>query len=143
MRKQELFIFIGIITFVTIIFFTYVLISLFSGKEELPPTPKPSTLPTRSTFPRSFDNTPSAQPSVAPIPSVLTGLTKDELINQLPLRTELFNVEYYFQDDLFKVTIKENPYEENKAKAEEWFENLGFDPKNLNIYWFAFPEVQR
>lgn len=145
MRKQELFLFIGIIVFVAVIFFTYVFISLFSS-EQPSVSPIPSSLPTSSSHPfDSLINSPSAPPPIilpSSLPSPVPGEpTKNSLINLMPVQTDFANIEYLSSVDAFAVTIKKNPYQENRARVEEWFENVGFNPSQLNIYWQTYPEV--
>jgi len=145
MRKQELFLFIGIIVFISVIFFAYVFISLFSSGQPSA-SPKPSFGPTNSS--RPFDSLRRIPPAPSPVslpsslPSPVPGEpTKDSLINLMPVQTDFANIEYLSSIDAFAVTIKKNPYRENRARVEAWFEDAGFDPSRLNIYWQTYPEV--
>lgn len=145
MRKQELFLFIGIIVFIAVIFFAYVFISLFSSGQPSGSS-APSFRPTSS--PRPLDSLRSIPPTPPPVllPSSLPSPTPGEpskasLINLMPIQTDFANIEYLSSIDAFAITIKKNPYQENRAKVEEWFNNVGFDPSRLNIYWQTYPEV--
>ena len=60
---------------------------------------------------------------------------KLEAINELPYQGEIFNIEYFPQDDTFWVKIKKNPYTENQNIALNWFADRGIDPQNINIHW--------
>ncbi len=145
MRKQELFLFIGIIVFIAVIFFAYVFISLFSSGQPAV-SPAPSFSPTNSS--RPFDSLRNIPPAPSPIllpsslPSPIPGEpTKDSLINLMPVQADFANIEYLSSIDAFAVTIKKNPYQENRARVEAWFEDVGFNPSQLNIYWQTYPEV--
>lgn len=145
MRRQELIILIGVIIFVFVMFIIYVFISLFSPSQTSP-DPSPQTArPTESVRPLPISSKKPLPPSPPPLPSSLpestTKLTKQELINLLPIQTEFANIEYLSVSDSFAITIKEDPYQENKTKIEQWFRTQGFNPLELNIYWQAYPEV--
>lgn len=146
MRKQELYIFIAVIILVIFIFISYAIFSLFSRPSSPQPSPSPIPTPVRSPQPsRILDISPGpiATPTPSPSASVSPSLTKEQLLDTLPIRTPLFNIEHYTKDDLFRITIKENPYQENQNLAQQWFRDRGIDPSGLNIYWDAFPNVTR
>lgn len=143
MRKQELVILFLIFGFVTIIFVTYILISLFSQRPTPQPSLSPSPKPLTSRIPVV---TPIEPPSPQPtsLPSPLTGeITKPLIIDLLPIQTSFANIEYLSGNDTFVVTIKQNPYTENKDKVEQWFRDQGFEPEDLKIYWQTYPEVEK
>lgn len=144
MNRKELFILIAVIIMVFIMFIVYATVSLFNAPEPTPSafpaspgSPKPSveaTVPSAPSFPSA------APPS---LPPGTTGLSKEELVDLLPIQADTFDVEYLSVSDHFVVTIKKDPYAANKAAAETWFKGLGLDPQNLNIYWQVFPNLKR
>lgn len=140
MRKQELFIFIGIIVLVAVLFFVYAVVSLFTTRTTPPPSPTPSPIPLASRG-KPFENIPSPQPSFSP--NQIGEITKEGLINLLPIQTPRYNIEYLSGNDVFVVTIKQNPYEENRLETKEWFKSQGFNPDALKIYWRTYPEVEK
>lgn len=126
-----------------VLFIVYAIVSIFTPQEPLPsPTPVPlrSNPPVSPVRPLETSLNPPATDSVQLTPN---GPSEEELVDLLPIQTDTFNVEYLSVIDRFVVTIKKNPYQVNKTQAEDWFKGFGFDPKNLNIYWRAFPEVKR
>lgn len=143
MKKQDLYLFIGMIILIAVIFVVYLVASLFGPTPEPEESPIPSTIPTRSTQPLDSINPSPLQSITTPLPSLTGQTAKDQVINSLPLITSLFNVEYYYDGDVFRITIKQNPYTENKLKAEQWLKDQGLNPASLNIFWDAYPEVKR
>lgn len=146
MRKRELVIFIAVTILIVVILLSYVFLSLFSGSSvpKASPTPAPSRQ-TRSPQPAQTSSfSPSPVPAISsPSPVSSPQLSKNQLIDILPVRTPLFNIEYYYNGDIFRVTIKEEPYSENKSQAEQWFRERGHNSNSLNIFWDAYPEIQR
>lgn len=144
MRKQELIIFMVVITLVAVLFLVFVLSSLFSQPEPQTP-PLSSSRPASSLRPlQNIPNAPISAPSPIPLPSALpqvTEPTKESIISLLPIQTEFANIEYLASSDSFAVTIKKDPYQENKTKIEDWFKDAGLDPSSLEIYWQTYPEV--
>lgn len=143
MSKKEIIIFTIALIVIFIFAVSFVIFSFISPKQS--PLPSPSI--TGSSQP--VNNLPSLRPlyspsaSPTPSPSPITATTKDELVYQLPFQSDLFNIEYLSVSDLFAVTIKQNPYQENVDKANKWFEDRGYNPEELNVYYHAFPGVQR
>ena len=140
MNKRDLFILIAVIIMVSVMFIVYMLASFFDSGGAPPPsgTPSPSS---SSHLIRSFEISPN--PSPTPLPPLTKGLSKDNLVDLLPLQTETFDVEYLSVSDHFVITIKKDPYQTNKAAAENWLKESGLNINNLNIYWQAFPEVKK
>lgn len=143
MRKQELVILISVIILAAIIFVIFLTTAFFSPHQPTE-SPQPSSIPLMSIRPTSFPGfSPLPQASFLPSSAAPETTPKEQIINSLPYKSIQFNVEYYYDGDIFRITIKENPYLENKAKAEEWFRQSGVNPSNLNIFWDAYPEVER
>lgn len=144
MRKQELTILIGVIILLAFMFLVYV-VTLFFAPQKPNPSPFPSLSPNSSL--RPFDSLPPRlsppPPPVLPnaFPQPTGTITKEEFINLMPQQTEFANIEYLSTGDAFAVTIKKNPYQENKQKVEKWFLDQGINPSDLNIYWQTYPEV--
>jgi len=63
---------------------------------------------------------------------------KKEFIKKLPLYLESFNVEYFSSEELFLITISQNPLEENKKKAAEWLKSQGFSNDDLERIKIGF-----
>ena len=134
-----------IIILLGLIFILFFYITVFRSETSKPTTSPVTTIPVISpttTFiiPPSLNPATIAQPSPTPIPTAT--LTREQLISQTPIETKEFNIEYYIESDTFRITIKENPYEENKAKAEQWLQDRGLGPNDLNILWAAYFGVE-
>lgn len=97
--------------------------------------------------------TPSPLPSVTPVPSVpfvtlpakndISVFEKSDLISQLPIETNTYNIEYLVESDTFVVTIKDSPYVQNKAAADEFFTRNGVtDLSKLRIIYNSYKWVQ-
>lgn len=116
------------------------------------PTPVP-------TFNTSYTPTPvslptNTQPFLSPSPSqedplhespspTQPSLSRKELIDLLPITTDSYNIEYFAASDEIVVTIKQEPYEENRKKSERWFIEKGFsDFDKARITWTALRFIQ-
>lgn len=103
-----------------------------SNKPKTPPTP-PS--------PSQIQTTPTANPTVPVITP--KPITKEQLIKMMPVQQPEFNIEYLSKSDIFLVTIKESPYDQNKEKSKQWLIANGVtDFQKFNIQWRAYPYVQ-
>jgi len=128
---------------VFIMFILYVSFSLLGPKQ---PQPSASPIKLRSMPPvRILDQSspPSPIPSTTAIPSISSELTKNDIINFLPVVTDIYNIEYLSYDDHFLITVKQGNYQQVQEQAKQWFRNLNFNPDTLNIYWVADPYVQQ
>lgn len=147
MRRQELLILIGVSVFISIIFLSFILLNLFSSSTQPTQSPNPSSRPGQSFRPFDSSANPSSRPaSPPPLPTVLPSKspgepTKQSLINQMPVQTDFADIEYLSSGDTFVVTIKKNPYLESQNKVRQWFDEQGFNPDALKIYWQTYPEV--
>lgn len=144
MKKQELIIFIGVIIFIALLFLIYTLTSLFSSPEPIP-SPSPSVRPSINDRPFPSESPTLTPPSPVALPSSLppstNQITLQELVSLMPIQTDFANIEYLSVSNSFAITIKKNPYSENRTKVEEWFRSQGFNPSELDIYWQTYPEV--
>ncbi len=124
-----------------IIILTVVIFSRQAGSPQTAPSPTPFSTFTPSviTQPSLIPGTPA--PVKTPIPSNLS-LTKEQLQSLTPLQLDNFNVEYYLESDSFLITIKESPYEENKALAEKWLTDKGLDLSTLKLEWTSLRNVE-
>lgn len=141
MKKQELILFMGVIGVVFILFLIFILTAFFTPSQN---SPVPSSEPVPS-YPvvRPFDFSPLPQASLTPLPSLPPEETRERIMNSLPFTSPLFNIEYYEDGNLYRVTIKQNPFLANQKKAKDWFEAYGLNPDTLKIYWDSYPEVER
>lgn len=99
------------------------------------PSPSPVASPKASLAP--------TPPSPAPSPRISTSLSKQQLINIMPIQTDEFNIEYFSNADIFIVTIKLSPYDQNRLKSEQWFKDRGvINFESLNIKWSSLRNVQ-
>lgn len=86
-------------------------------------------------------NNPSGpQPTPTPRPLTLQdqqvlSQNKQRLVSQLPYISSQFTVEYFPDRDYFFIQIQRQPYEQNKALAQEWMKQNGVDPDRVNIQW--------
>lgn len=107
----------------------------------LVPTP---TLTPNNTFQRPYPSPTSNPPT--PTASSLSGqntASREQIISQMPVATPEYNIEYLQTSDMFIVTIKKSPYEQNKALAEGWFKSRGvFDMSSFNIKFTKYNFVQ-
>ncbi len=68
---------------------------------------------------------------------------KTKLIEQLPIETKEYNIEYLVESDTFVVTIKESPYLGNKQKTNQFFIANGIsDLSQLRIVYNSYRWVQ-
>lgn len=92
-------------------------------------TPKPTATPA----PTIFFYSPKPAIIVLPTTNPAT-VSSDKIISQLPIETPEYTIQYLPKTKKFIVMILENPFEENKKKAEEWFKEQGVeDLSELNI----------
>ena len=143
MRRQELILFTVTLIIIVFILITVVIISVLPDSAAPRSSPLPSrgvsnNLPSFSPF-----IVPSPSPDYLPLPPEGATTSKEGLINLLPVQTVNFDIEYLSSDDLFVITIKNNPYQENLSKDEQWFEEWGLNIDDLNVYVFAFPQVDK
>lgn len=66
---------------------------------------------------------------------IKTQLTKLNIIDQLPFQSELFNIEYFTDDDTFWIKIKKNPYAQHQQLALQWFKDRQTNPDDIKIEW--------
>lgn len=59
---------------------------------------------------------------------------KLNLITSLPYDSATFTIEYLRDQDLFRVTINQNPYATNKQAADDWIKSKGVQ----DLSWFNF-----
>ncbi len=119
--KKFTYIFIG--GFALFILLGLVLMNLLLNKNTTDENIPALTTP-RLTPPVTF------MPTFTPFPLVPPEVEID-LIRELPYEEGGFLVEYLPDADLFYVTIKGEPYDENIRRAEEWLENRGVPyPRN-------------
>lgn len=92
--------------------------------------------------PPSEPQEPTVTPTPIQIPSPIISLdpdVKQSITSKLPAITDGYQIEYLSTSDKFRITIKENPYKENLAKAEQWFKDQGVtDLKSINIIYDKF-----
>jgi hypothetical protein len=137
MRRQELYIFFSVIILIGILFVVFLLSSLFTNPTSDLPSASTRPLPSSSP-PRPFDIPSQSSPS-----GETETTTKEGVIDLLPIQDPSFDIEYLSGNDLFVITIKQNPYSINQANALKWFSNQGLNPDILNIYWQNYPEVDK
>lgn len=65
----------------------------------------------------------------------LLNQSKNQFINQLPIDTEEYLIEYLPSQDYFFVQIRKNPYQQYKQQIESLFKQNGIDPGYVNIEW--------
>lgn len=102
--------------------------------------------------PSTNDKNPFATPTGAfflnsPTPSpnfeAQNPVTKEDLIDLMPLSTDGFDIEYLVTTDAFVVTVKQSPFGKYQLEAEQWFQNQGVENLyNYNILWNKYPEVE-
>lgn len=112
MRKIIFLLLSGIVTIIILFIFIYV--SLPRKQQSKPnnnlPTPTPvKIVPQKSPPPKN--NIPL--------------FDQNNLINQLPIETQAYNIEYLVMSNTFVITIKESPYETNRRAAEDFFYKNG------------------
>lgn len=92
-------------------------------------------------------------PTIAPLPTLpfvtlppendVSFFDKTQLIQQLPIETNAYNIEYLVESDTFVVTIKESPYLQNKNTADQFFiRNGATDLSKLRIIYNSYRWVQ-
>lgn len=130
--KKLLFI-ITTITVLILLFIAYLFLTSLGKKDS---TTQEPPFPTASQV-RPPTPTPTAPPLVEDEP-----LT-EQIINRLPVVTDEYSIEYFSEQNLFSVTIKLPPLEENKQRANQWFLDNGFSStEGLNILYSSYPWVQ-
>lgn len=65
---------------------------------------------------------------------------KERILNQLPYEVAEFKIEYLTSNDTFTVTVLKNPYEANKALANDWFKSNGV--KDLSWFKIEYGSVR-
>lgn len=112
----------GVIGVIAIFLVVVLLLSSTSENKQLPPdeTQEQPALPSTFAPPVSF---PTFTPTPTPLPPI--SMSREEMIKQMPVSTDTFNIEYLYTIDEFIVMIKESPYEGNKLRAEAWFQERG------------------
>ncbi|MFZ5365822.1 MAG: hypothetical protein ACOZBZ_00835 [Patescibacteria group bacterium] len=83
--------------------------------------------------------TPEVLPTPTPTPTIIPVITptisKEGVINLLPIITENYTIQYLPRPQKFLVLILKNPFEKYKLEVEEWFRLQGMDPKDPSISW--------
>lgn len=68
--------------------------------------------------------------------SQITASSIQLLISKLPVVTDKYIIQYFQKTKKFSINILENPYEENKKLAEDWFKEQGIENlSKLNIFY--------
>lgn len=88
--------------------------------------------------------------SITPTPTIsyvdlkqITEGVKAGIINQLPIKTAGYDIEYLKTSDRFVVSIKQSPASQYKENAKAWFRENGVaDPDSANIYFVVPRFVQ-
>lgn len=128
-----------IIFFIVIFFIILLCIFVFFvlPNRTAPPFTPTTNLPTPTIIPVKKNI-----PTLPPVNN-LPILNKNALIDLLPYSTDNFNIEYLTTSDTFIVTIKNSPYEENKADANSWLKQHGVDDTaKLRIIYTRYRGVE-
>lgn len=135
-----------LILFTGVMLAILVFVSVFIGSGKpasLKVSPSPSSI---ASFQPSLIPVPSlnpySSPLLTPAPLPQKKLTKEEFLRSMPVITDLFNIEYFDTTGSLWITIKEDPYEENKQEAIKWLRDRGLNPDELNIKWNKYISVQ-
>lgn len=59
--------------------------------------------------------------------------SRESFISKLPYYQKEFTIVYSQKKDQIYVNILSQPYQENRAKADEWIRSQNIEPKSLNI----------
>ncbi len=111
-----------------------ILFIVFSAKKTTPPDT--TIIPTPTLIPIS--------PFISlPPENNISLFEKNVLIEQLPLETPTYNIEYLVESDTFVVTIKQSPYLQHKQAADQFFIQNGVkDLGSLRILYNSYRWVQ-
>lgn len=78
-------------------------------------------------------------PTTTPIPTKTVEESEaeiEQILPAMPISTPEFVIEYLYTSKTYIVTIMQNPYEEKKAKADQWFRDHGVtDLSKLKIVY--------
>lgn len=113
---------IGFFVFITILFVLLLVVN---------PTNKGTT------------NNTSPTPIATPTPVGKNEISRQNLLQYLPIQTEEFNIEYLSYGDVIVVTLKKAPVEKSRQDSEKWFSDKGItDFSKYNIQWLEAPELK-
>lgn len=120
--RKELIIPIALLVLTLLLVITIIIVAFFNAS------------PGKTITKEAIILTPTPVKVINNLKSIIPISSRAQLIRMLPVRTDVFTIEYLAKSDTIIVTITKNPYTQNKQKALDWFKERGItDINSLNI----------